>query len=214
MCVSHALACNSKFRPYPCAMLVALSPYHLTTREPVAMAALLLAERVVTLLPRPDRGRDEAERTAERVPRYLDLMLSWRWSQALWEAGVICSSLDGNEASGDVREAHAQIVAEDRFSRLRGLMRPELLETEERYLDAVAADLLKGGPDPAITVPLAAGIDRFAMRHGAAVARSTPSSIAQKAEAVLGHRVFAFVIPTLLQASAERMLEAREELEP
>jgi hypothetical protein len=44
----------------------------------------------------------------------------------------------------------------------------------------VAADLLKGGPDPAITVPLAAGIDQFAMRHGAAVARSSPFSIARR----------------------------------
>jgi len=194
-------------------MLVALSPYHLTTREPVAMAALLLAERVVTLLPRTGQGREGAEEAAERLPRYLDLMLSWRWSQPLWEAGVICSSLDGSEAAADVREAHARIVGEERFSRLRGLMRPELLDTEERYLDAVAADLLKGGPDPAITVPLAAGIDQFAMRHGAAVARSSPFSIAQKAEATLGDRAFAFVIPVLLQASAERMLEAREELE-
>jgi hypothetical protein len=56
-------------------------------------------------------------------------MLSWRWSQPLWEAGVICSSLDGSEAAADVREAHARIVGEERFSRLRGLMRPELLDT-------------------------------------------------------------------------------------
>jgi hypothetical protein len=155
-------------------MLVALSPYHLTTREPVAMAALLLAERVVTLLPRPIRGRREAENAAERVPRYLDLMLSWRWSQPLWEAGVICASLDGHEAAADVQEAHAQVVSEERFSRLRGLMRPDLLETED----------------------------------------SAPSSVAQKAEAALGSRVFAFVIPALLQASADRVLEARELMEP
>ena len=38
----------------------------------------------------------------------------------------------------DVRAAHSQIAAEDRYRSLRGLMKPELFEAEEAYLDAVA----------------------------------------------------------------------------
>lgn len=197
-------------------MLVAVSPYHITTREPAAVAAFLLAERVVTLLPAPFSGpeRQRVEQVAERIPRYLDFMLSWQWSVPLWESGIICSALDGQDAMPDVRAVHSQIAAEDRYRSLRGLMKPELFEAEEAYLDAVARDLLKGGPDPGITVPVAAGLDRFAQRHGVAVARSEPASVVQHAERQLGEPVFALAIPVLLQASAERLLEAREILEP
>jgi len=196
-------------------MLVAVSPYHITTREPAAVAAFLLAERVVTLLPAPFSGaeRQRIEQVAERIPRYLDFMLSWQWSVPLWQAGVICSALDGHDAMPDVRAAHSQIAADDRYRSLRGLIRPELFEVEEAYLNAVAGDLLKGGPDPGITVPVAAGLDRFAHRHGMAVARSEPASVVQKAERQLGEPVFALVVPVLLQASAERLIEARDLLE-
>jgi hypothetical protein len=193
-------------------MLVAVSPYHLTTREPAGLAAMLLADRVVTLLPASSRAT--AEQAAERSAGYLDFVLSWEWSVPLWEAGTIVSVVDGEDPGADVRAAHARISSEGRFSGLRSLMRPELLESEEAYLDAVAKDLLKGGPDPAITVPLAAGLDRFALRRGAAVARSHPSSVVQLAESRLGARAFAFAAPVLLQASAARILAAREALEP
>jgi hypothetical protein len=47
-----------------------------------------------------------------------------------------------------------------------------------------------------------------------AVARSEPASVVQKAERELAEPVFACAVPVLLQASAERLLEARELLEP
>lgn len=196
-------------------MLMAVSPYHITTREPAAAAALLLARGVVTVLPAPFTGADGAQRdqvkaAAASVPRYLEFMNSWRWSMPLWEAGVIGPGLHGEDAAADVRAICETIDADERLSRLRMLMRRELWESEEGYLEAVARDLLKGGPDPGITVPVAAGIDRFATRHGLAVARSSPSSVVQRAEAKLGERVFACAVPVLLQASGEKLLEARE----
>jgi hypothetical protein len=75
----------------------------------------------------------------------------------------------------------------------------KLLDTEESYLDAVARDLLKAVRTPAITVPLAAGMDAFALRCGATVARSHPMSVVQVAESRLGSRAFAFAAPVLLQ---------------
>lgn len=200
-------------------MLIAVSPYHITTREPAAVAAFLLARRVVTLLPAPfgtgpTAQRDQVEAAAASVPRYLEFMNSWRWTIPLWEAGVVGPGLDGEDAVRDVRAVCESIEADERLSRLRVFMRPELWETEEGYLEAVARDLLKGGPDPGITVPLAAGLDRFATRHGLAVARSSPTSVVQRAEARLGERIFACAVPVLLQASGEKLLEAREVLEP
>lgn len=189
-------------------MLVAVSPYHLTTREPAAMAALLLADSVVTLVPAGTRRRAEA--AAERSEHYLDFVMSWEWSVPLWREGVIAGEVAGSDASADVRHIHASIAGDERLAPLRSLMRPDVMETDEAYLDAVARDLLKGGPDPAITVPLAAGLDRFAMRHAAAVARSHPTSVVQIAESRMGARAFALAVPVLLQCSADRLLEARE----
>jgi hypothetical protein len=197
-------------------MFLAVSPYHITTREPAAIAAFLLARGVVTLRPTPFAGgaaRGDLEAAVARVPRYLEFMNSWRWTMPLWEAGVVVAGVRGEDAVQDVRFVCDCIEADERFSRLRILMHPELWETEEGYLDAVARDLLKGGPDPGITVPLAAGIDRFAVRHGLAVARSAPTSVVQRAEERLGRRIFACAVPVLLQASGERLLAAREMLE-
>jgi hypothetical protein len=197
-------------------MIVAVSPYHLTTREPAAFAALLLAERVVTMLPVPLEGKEwgAVQKAALRIPRYLQFMESWRWTMPLWQAGVICSGLEGYEAVDELRPVCGRIDTEERLAPLRSLMKPELFDDHERYLDAVAHDLLRAGPDPGITVPVASGLDSFASRYGAAVARSEPVSVVQKAEAKLGKQVFAIALPILLQGDGERIVEARNILEP
>lgn len=195
-------------------MIAALSPYHLTTREPAAMVALLLAERVVTMVPTPFEGaeRSHVEHAVARSPRYLALMESWRWSVPLWNAGVITGEIDGEDAGVEVRAACARLRDDDRFAPLRLLMREGVFDDERSYLDAVARDLLRAGPDPSITIPVAAAMDRFAAQHGMVVMRSLPMSVAQRAEQHLTERLFAFAMPILLQASAGRILEAREAL--
>lgn len=196
-------------------MHVALSPYHLTTREPPAMAALLLADQVVTLLPAPFESPDSrsAKQAARRSPYYSEFMKSWAWSVPLWSAGLIVSQLAGDDAARDMREMAQRITSDERFLPLRALMKHQLFDSEHDYLDAIGADLLKGGPDPGITVPLAAGLDRFAARHQIFVARAAPTSVAQKAESRLARNVFAIAVPVLLQASADRLLFARDLLE-
>jgi hypothetical protein len=196
-------------------MRIAVSPYHLTTKEPAATAAFLLAGSVVTMLPAPFNGdRRHAEALSARIPKYLDFIQSWRWTVPLWNAGVVSAAVGGEDAVEDVRAVCARIADDARFSPLRPLMRPELFDTEESYLESVARDLLKAGPDPAITVPVAAGMDRFSIRCGLVPARSDPLSVVQRAEERLGRRAFAIALPVLLQASGERLLRARELLAP
>lgn len=197
-------------------MLVAVSPYHITTREAPAPAALLLADRIVTMMPAApaEGGLAGLERAVARAPRYLSFLRSWQWTIPLWREGVIGAAWEGCTAAEDVGAAHKRIARDDRYAALRPLMREEFAEDGDRCIEAIAADLLKGGPDPGISVPLAAGLDRFAIRHGAFVARTEPVSIAQKAEARLGRRLFAAAVPVLLQASGERLMWARSVLEP
>ena len=80
-------------------MHVAVSPYHLTTREPPAMAALLLAGAVITMVPAPPsarRGltvdRDAARGAAGEAPGYADLLESWRWAAELFRERVAVSA--------------------------------------------------------------------------------------------------------------------------
>jgi hypothetical protein len=195
-------------------MKIIVSPYHLTTREAPALAALQIASQVVTMMPTPSAGTSRRAITGAvaAAPKYLDLMESWRWAGPLWEAGLIAPTFEGFDAAADVRAAFEQIRADDRYAALRPLMKPRVFEDDRDYLQAVAADVLKGGPDPAVTVPVAAGLDQFAARHGLAVARATPTSVSQRAEAKLGERVAACAVPLLAQAGAERILLLREVL--
>ncbi len=175
------------------------------------MAALLFAQRVVTFMPSPRGTREEIEQAAAASPQYVRFMETWAWSMPLWAKGVLGSALDdGDDALGDLHTAWTQLASDERYATLRPLARATLFECQTEFLDVISRDLLRGGPDPGVSLPLAAGIDRFAARRGLVVMRSTPLSVAQKAEQKLGRRVFAFAAPMLVQASAERMLAARE----
>lgn len=198
-------------------MEIALSPYHLTTREAPALAAVQLARRVVTMLPAPrveagQSARERAEEAAAAVPRYLAFMETWRWSTPLWTAGVVTGAHRGQTAEAEVRAVWNRLAEDPELAELRPLMRHDLFDTEQHYLEALARDLLKGGPDPGISLPVNAALDRFATRHGLMVARSQAVSVAQKAEERLARRVFAVAIPALVQAESVRVIWVREEL--
>ncbi|MBX3363302.1 MAG: hypothetical protein KF866_00940 [Phycisphaeraceae bacterium] len=187
-----------------------VSPYFLTTREPPVMAALLFARQVVTMMPTPGRVTRRAVADAvSTAPRYLDLMESWRWSMPLWKADIIAPVWRGEDAAEDVRAQVERIAEDDTLNDLRPFMHYGLYENEQTYLNLVARDVLRGGPDPGVSVPVAAGMDAFAGRHGLWVARSWPVSVAQKLEASLGATLGAVAAPMLTQAPAEAMLTAR-----
>ncbi|MEO1512650.1 MAG: hypothetical protein AAFU70_11295, partial [Planctomycetota bacterium] len=203
-------------------LTLAISPYHLTTREPAAMAGLLLADHAVTILPTPlgatrdhtlEMSSAAVGRAVSESPRYLDMMESWSWSEALFSERLIGSVFEGEDAAADVIAASRRIEEDDALAPLRPLMRPGVFEDERVYLSAIASDVLKAGPDPAVSVPVAAGLDAFAARHGLTVVRAHASSVAQKHEARLAETGFRFVMPALLQASADRLLLARALLE-
>lgn len=196
-------------------MIIALSPYHLTSREVPAFAALPLGERVVTLLPGPAApGAREAQLAAHRSPAFLRFTQTWSWSLPLWEEGVLSADLEGDSPAADMLDVVRRIAEDEALAPLRPLMRDELFESEDAFLHALSADVLKGGPDPAVLLPLCAGLDRFATRHGLFVARSLPVSVAQRAEAALARPVASVAVPALVQASADRLLLARDLLEP
>lgn len=196
-----------------------VSPYHFTTREPPVMAAVLLADRVYTLLPSPLGAADSgaARSAADRVPEYLDMMRSWRWSQPLWEAGVVMPSVDALASpAAEMASAWRRLTTDPACAALGPLMRLDLFGNEDDYLQAVARDVLRAGPDPGVSVPVMLGLDRYAARHALTVVRPEPSSVVQRAEQRLsvGRDRLALVLPVLLQADADSIVIARDMLEP
>lgn len=174
------------------------------------MAAVLLADTAVTIMPTPAGARTEAESLAAVAPRYARLIENWRWSVPLWNAGVLVADLEGHAPDREIRATHAEIFATGAWATLRTLLEDRQHECEQAYLQALAHDLLRGGPDPALLIPVVAGLDRFASRHGALVARSAPTSLAQKLEMRSARQCVGVTLPVLLQGRAERVLDARE----
>ena len=194
-------------------MRAVVSPYHLTTREPPAMVALLLASGVTTLLPAPSGGRDAAQAEAALSPAYMTFMRSWRWSEALWRAGVIAGGQDDEGPGPDVAEAWRMIQEDPACAGARALLRRDLYDDESEYLRALAIDVLRAGPDPGVSAPVALGLDRYAARRGMMVMRPDPASIVQKTEAGLaGGPSLSVAVPVLLEADGETILRAREAL--
>ncbi len=192
---------------------IALSPYHLATGELPALASAVLADRVVTMLPLPPGHEHEARERAETSPAYAGFMEAWSWSAPLWEAGALGARLDADDAGRDLIDVLDELEGRDELAELRPFVGGRAGGLDPGvWLEGVARDLVRGGPDPGWCVPLAAAIDRFAARRGLAAARAAPVSLAQKAEARLNRPVFAFVIPMLVQADGGRLVEVRETL--
>lgn len=182
------------------------------------MAALVLGTRSVTLMPHPAGGtsREAVMLAVRRSPRYLRLMEAWRWSVPLWRSGVISTAADGEQANVVLPPVYDDIRNDPTLSELRPLTRSADALCDEKpdaFLDAVSADLLRGGPDPGINIPLNAALERFSERHGLVVVRGAASSVAQRAESRLGTKIFSFGLPMLVQAGAARLLLLRHDLE-
>lgn len=233
-------------------MLMAVSPYHLTSRELPVMAGALLADRVVTMLPVPgwvdarvspravDRlapvvpGREDVRAAMVGSPSYLRLLESWRWLAAMFEEGVVCSLYEDEDVADELPATLGALEHDPRWSGLKRFAHEDLLSSDRTYLEAISRDVLKGGPDPGVSLAVHAGIDRFALRHGLVVLRlglpaagrstagrgvasasSAPvstGSVARRAEEMLGRTVFSMAVPVFAAAGGEVLMVAREAL--
>lgn len=204
-------------------MRVVASPYHLTSRELPAMAGLLLADEAVTLLPTRSRAcalDPQSVRAAFAAhPRYLRLLESWRWSGPLWRDGLIRatrSPSDPADPADDARDACLRIDAEPHFAPLRRFLHRDWFAHDGRHLDTLCADLLKGGPDPGVSIPVATGLDAFAARHAMSVLRlagGADGSVARRAEELIAQPLFTVSIPVLARADGHTILQLRAELD-
>lgn len=197
-------------------LILGLSPYHLAGPSPAAIVSLLIADRVVTVVPtppgEPDRAR--ARRAAESIPRFVELVDRWRWSVPLWLDGVIRGDLDNQDPARGVHDVVREIGERDDLAPLRPFLHRGRDADDMLWLDAIASDLLRGGPDPGLAVPVTAALDTFCAHAGVLAARCEPKSIAERTEAKFARRRARLAVPGFLECTAERLLEARDLLEP
>ncbi len=195
-------------------MILAVSPYHLTLREAPAMAALQLGERIVTMLPAPASigGSADLRAAARSAPRYHDLLSSWDELRALWLSGVVTPQFAGESPIDDVLDALRAIRTDPRYEPLRRFVDVDRFVGDDRSIEALADDLLRAGPDPAVSVPMASGLDSFASRNDLVVVRGPAASIAQRAELTLASERFRVALPMIVQAEPDVLERAREAL--
>ncbi len=195
-------------------MIVVVSPHELTARTPTAVAALTLAMQVVTLLPTPLEGSDpQALRQAmDRSPRFTALMQNWRWMSPLWREGVLASGFDGQTPLDDVVSATERIGSDPALAPLVALVSRQTYQSTDSYLDALCQDLLRGGGNPTITIPVIAGLERFAARHGLLAMSSPAPSLAGRIESKGISSLARIGVPVFTRAGATLILRARESL--
>jgi len=204
----HTASLTRSVRPFE----AVVSPYHITTREPAGLVALQIAQSATTLLLAPQAlgaDRQAVREAARRSPVYRAYMESWEWAMPLFREGVLGSTDGGEDPVEDVRDACLKLHHDDACAPLRPLLRQELFEDDTVYLRAASADVLKAGPDPGVSIPIAAGLDAFAAAREMIVVRSAASSVVQRAESRLGRVVFRTSVPALIRGSAERVLLVR-----
>lgn len=200
-------------------MRIVLGPYDLTSPSAAASVALMLGSSdggVITLAPSPLEGdAPEGMRTADSdAPRYLRLLEAWRWTGPLWRAGLLAADQEGASPLEDIRAVVHRIGADPQTAALRALGGAGLFSDPQQYLETLSRDLLRGGGDPAVSIPLAAGMERFAARHGLPLVRLANSSLASRIDKRSGLAIARFSIPAIVGPAAVGFLELHRRLTP
>ncbi|MEM8756393.1 MAG: hypothetical protein AAGF47_01250 [Planctomycetota bacterium] len=198
-------------------MNVALNPYDLTARSEAALAALLLADRVWTVMPSPQRAPSAVDigRAAMDEPAFAELLNAWSWAMPLFSAGIASGAGDvAQDMLAAIRGMLGVIEQNDRFASVRPFMHQALAEPDEVYLRAFCGDLLRSGADPAMALPVSAGIDAAAADYGLLVVRGEACSHATRLEQGMIRELTRVAVPFLSQAGGQRLLAARADLEP
>ena len=203
-----------------------VSPYDLSAQGSGAMAALMLCDRCVTFLPvrAEDISEEGVERAATHSARFEGLLKHWGWSLPLWREGVLAAA--GVELTGEktlydeVMGVRERIGSEPALAALRAVgaagTRPstEDPDTEETFLDEASRDLVRGGGDPGVSVPVMAALERYAATRNLWLIQSPASSMVGKLERRMGRGLFSTTAPFPTSASGEAILDAREALHP
>jgi hypothetical protein len=191
--------------------VVVVSPYELVARSDSAEAALLIADAVVTLLPAPLEGSDQhlLQEAATDAPGFGRLIRALAWTGPLWRAGVLLPTWEGAAPLGQVQAAAREMAASK--GALAELIGASAFEDTHAYLQAISRDLLAGGRDPGVAVPVASGLERFAAMHGLPLVRGEGKSLSARIESRGLKPEAQVTTAAVVGASAELLIQLRDQ---
>jgi len=181
-------------------MHAVISPYELQPLTPGASAALTLCDSVTTLLPGPDTADITAAR--DHAPRFRQLLDAWSWTTPLWRSTLLRPTYNAESPLSDIRDTCRRILDTPALASLAPLISATRFENPDEYLDAVCRDLLRGGADPSISIPLAAGLERFAARHQLLLFATPAGSVSGRLESRAARPLFKLKLPLIAAQSA------------
>lgn len=199
-------------------MRVAISPYDISARTVAAAAAPLLVGStgaVVTLRPEPLEGADAATvtRASRDVPAMAAFLDSWTWTRSFWQRGLLRSGLGDRSPIDAVKAVCGLIQTDPELAPLAQHVRTDLFQTTAAYLRAVLADLAVGRGNPQVTIPIEAGMERFASSFSVPLLRTEVSRPGRPQAHQSGLPVCRFSIPVLMNADAEAITGLLDQLD-
>jgi hypothetical protein len=192
-----------------------LSPYDLTARSSAAVAACVLGDRVVTLMPGPGKNlpRDPAALARRGTPAFERLAEAWAWSGPLWRSGTVVAGMDGDGVAEAVRTARAGIERQPEMGVLASLMkRTDAGDDDSAKFDAICRDLVTGGINPSVTVPLGAAVESFAAAQSLTLVRGGTSSLMTRLEKASQRVVFRLSTACVTEGDASDIVALRESM--
>lgn len=194
-----------------------LSPYEIERSSEAACAALLLcADEAGVLVMNPGpfepRGAEAARDLALRAPTFGRLLDRWRWTGAPWRSGLLRSAGTGRALADAIERSRAELHADPALAPLRGLLSHDATDDEARFVEAVSLDLIRGGADPAISLPLVNAAERLAIESESAIACGEASGMIWRPR-LTGSEALSLSIPIIVGADGEDLMRWRAALD-
>lgn len=195
-------------------MRLTLSPYDLTHRAPGVMAALLVADAAATIVPVARAWTSgDPEAAVEESPALGRVFEAWRWAAPLWGAGVLGPMDAAGRSSVELVRSAAEEVADARthpvLARLAG--RKDVHDLT-RLAEDLCLDIVRGGRNPGLTVPVGAALERFAAESGWPVVLCPTGTMVGGIEHKLAMPIAGLDLPAPVGAGGEALVVVRERM--
>lgn len=197
-------------------MRVTISPYDLTHRAPGALAALLIADAAATIIPIARAWTaDDPDAAVEESPALGRMLETWRWATPLWTAGILGpTDAAGHSGVALVAEAAEAIGDAAAHPVLARIAPKQNIADRSRLAENLCLDIVRGGRNPALSVPVAAALERFAADAGWPIVLCPTGSVVGGIEHRLATPIAGVDIPAPIAASGEALLLLRERMAP
>lgn len=129
------------------------------------------AEGVLTVLPAPFGGvnAESVREAGEGSPSFSRFVESSRWASPLWRSGVLKPAYSGYDLAHALSRTSTTLQEDDLLRPIHGCLRPERLLEESEGLEWFCRDLLTGGGNPTVSLPLLCLLERLAHDRAAAL---------------------------------------------